>query len=115
MLDPSRLQAVMVAQQGVFTFHRNWISQPAAIFAEKMGYEAALQFFEQADSSDYYDPTPLNTPVWLVVFEGEWRITAPLGTLTAPFSGCGYVVLNADDGEGMTTWDYSCDALNLER
>jgi hypothetical protein len=113
-LVQTRLQAVIAAQEGILTFHRNWISQPAAIFAEKMDYEAALQFLKQPETSDHYDPTPLNTPVWLVVFEGKWRIIAPLGTLTAPFSGCAYVVLNADDGMGMRVHDNSCEALNLD-
>lgn len=79
----TRQQAVIAAQQDIFMFHKDWESRPAAIFAERMDYEAALQFFEQPESSYFYDPTPLNTPVWLVVFEGEWRHIAPLGTLTA--------------------------------
>jgi hypothetical protein len=79
----TKLQAVTAAQQGIFTFHKDWDRRPAAIFADRMDYEAALQFFEPPESSYYYDPAPLNTPVWLVVFEGEWRHIAPLGTLTA--------------------------------
>jgi hypothetical protein len=110
----TKLQAVIVAQKWGLTFHMDWVKQPIAIFAETMKYEDARRRVEGPGSTSYYDPIPSDTQVWLVVFKGEYTLTEPLGTITAPFSGCGYAVFSIKDGSGMLSGTNSCESLNLD-
>jgi hypothetical protein len=111
----TKLQAVIAAQKGILTFHMDWVGQPVAIFAETMTYEQARQRVEGPDSTSYYDPTQLDTQVWLVVFRGEFSLIEPLGTKTPPTTGCGYVVLNVKDGSGMRAGSGPCKSLNFDQ
>jgi hypothetical protein len=110
----TKLQAVIAAQKGILTFHRNWIRQPIAIYAEKMIYKDAINRVDKPGSTDYYDSTPSDTLIWLVVFKGEWTYTEPLGTVTPPLSGCAFAIINVDGNE-MRAGDSSCETLNLEQ
>jgi hypothetical protein len=109
----TRLQAVMAAWKGgILAFRQNWAKQPDAIYAEEMSYKEVLPRFEilglPSNSS-----VPLNTRVWLVVFKGDYTISGPDGSETLPFSGCGFAVIGAENGEGIQAGNIACEKLNL--
>jgi hypothetical protein len=108
----TKLQAV-IATHGMQMLHTNWVGQPMVIFADNMEYKEALHRIDPLNSTDYYDPTPSDTPVWLVVFKGEYTITEPLGTETPLYSGCGFALINAKDGNEMRAGTNFCERLDL--
>lgn len=110
----TRLESVIAAQTGIMTFHTDWVGKPTAIYAEAMVYKEAIRRTEQPGSTTYYDPTPPDKLVWLVVFEGMVTITGPLGTANPTISGCTYSVLDAKDGMGMIAGTLSCERLRLD-
>ena len=111
----TKLQAVIAAQQE--SFHMDWTSPPTAIFTQEMKYEDALQKIEQPGTYSYVEPERLQVKVWLVVFEGDWTITDPLGTTIGPISGCTCVVVDAGDGSVVDTVSGHnlCDTLDLDQ
>jgi hypothetical protein len=111
----TRSQAVIVAQMGGLPFHTNFIDRPVVIFAEKMDYGEALRRIERSRPTTYFDPTPLDTPVWLVVFKAEYTLTEPLGTISPPYSGCALALVQAEDGGPMRFGTGPCENLDLAR
>jgi hypothetical protein len=111
----TRLEAVIAAHYGIGETRLDWGREPEAIFAEKLAYSDALQRIEQPDTESYYDPVPTDTPVWLVVFKGEFTLTDPRGTVIAPFSECAYALINAQDGSRLRAGARECKSLKVDQ
>jgi hypothetical protein len=59
-----------------------------------------------------FNDIPANTPVWLIIFEGEWQLHPPFpeqtATLPAPFHGCQFVWFTVNGNGYSATGNIDC-------
>src|SRR5664279_1508420 len=90
----NKLQAVIAARVLLSTSRMEEIQPSEVIFVERTTLADALKKAEKPGMETFED-IPLQTPVWFVIFQGDWQLHPPLPGITAtplpPFHGCQYV------------------------
>jgi hypothetical protein len=112
----NKLQAVIAAQRVLQTTRLDYQEEPVVVSVDEMRLEKAHQSVQQLQPGDYfYEDRPDDTKVWLVMFEGMWRIIPPDPEHTytpEPFSyGCIYVIIDRDNRSEMGT--IACPDRNM--
>ena len=105
--------AVNVARNVLEKAGTRWLEPPTARVVEQMSYVEArrrVQVLGEADDALW----PQDTPLWLVVLQGRWRLLPYGQTQGAPapeiYQGCGYVLFTARDGTFVAAGDTPCPA-----
>jgi hypothetical protein len=108
----TRLQAAIAGQATILhALHMEWDTPPRVVYAEEMAFEQA---WKRSHAADPLPPNglPPDTPAWLVVFTGEFKIAPSPGT-PIPGAGCAYTIFIATDGEVKATGSRPCENLDL--
>ncbi len=97
-LPPEQQKIVTEAQRFLGASRLEFQAPPQLIRIEKTTHARARRFIDRHDSLSFGKKKGANSPVWLVVFEGEMRIIPPdpLRTFTpGPFTHqCVYVIVD---------------------
>jgi len=111
----NKLQAVIAARALLSTSRMEDLQTPVVLSVERMSMAEAVKQTTRPGVENFAD-LPDSTPVWLVIFEGEWRLNppAPAQTVTPlpTFHGCQYVWI-AEDASGYSATG-NIDCPNLE-
>lgn len=107
----SELQAVIAARAGLSTTRMDYEAAPEVLSVEKMTREDAHRRIAKAGAAGN-ETRPGETPVWLVLFEGDYQILPPdpEHTITPPppRHGCSFVILDAEGGGGSEVGTLEC-------
>jgi hypothetical protein len=102
----NKLEAVIAAQIFLPTARMSYDELPKVISVEEITLDKANKKFHDPQPGDYYyEDRPGNTIVWLIMFEGNWRIESPFSDPTpeAFWRGCAYVIIDKDGRSGTRT------------
>ena len=98
----NELQAVIAARALLLTSRMEYIQPPEVIDVQRITLAEAKKKTAQS-----YDDIPPETPVWFVVFKGNWQLHPPSPGITVtpppPYQGCQYVwIAEANNGYAAT-------------
>ena len=106
-----KLQAVIAASAEIPSSRMESLQPPAVIFVEQMTL-AEAQKKTTPPGVESFNDIPANTPVWLVIFEGEWQLHSPIpgqtATLPSSFHGCQFVWMTANGNGYSATGNIDC-------
>ena len=102
----NKLQAVIAARVLLSTSRLENIQPPEVIDVQLMTLAEAKKKAEKPGVENFED-IPSETPVWFVVFKGNWQLHPPSPGITAtpppPYQGCQYVwIAEANNGYAAT-------------
>jgi hypothetical protein len=107
----NKAQAVIAARVYVSTSRMESLQPPEVIFVERMTLAEAKKKAAKP-GVESFDGIPANTPVWFVVFKGDWRLHPPSPGQTVtplpPFHGCQYVWITENNNGYSATGDIDC-------
>ena len=107
----NKLQAVVAARVLLSTSRMKDIQPPQVIYVHHMTLTEALKKTEKPGVETFED-IPLQTPVWLVIFQGDWQLHPPLPGITATplssFHGCQYVWITENNNGYAATGTIDC-------
>ena len=107
----NKLQAVIAARVLLSTSRMEDIQPPEVIYIQRMTLAEAIKKAEKPGVQTFEDIPP-QTPVWLVIFQGNWQLHPPLPGITAtplpPFHGCQYVWITENNNGYAATGDIDC-------
>ncbi len=110
-LIASRSDAITRGMDLMQTEGFRWLDGPRAVFVEPMTHEEARQYLPAMGDSPLENS---ERPVWLVVYQGRWRLLPYGQTQGAPaptiYDGCVFVLLAAQDGSILAGGDAVCPA-----
>ena len=98
-----KMQAVIVSRFILDTTRLSYTETPKVLSAEEVRFEDARRRVAQPGFLRviHSEEMPGDTKVWLVLFEGDWRMTGPAPeepiTPGPPTHGCVYVIIDAND------------------
>ncbi len=96
----NKMEAAIAARSTLSGTRLRFTLDPRIVSVEELALAVARRRVARAGVSINED-RPANTPVWLIVFEGEWQVFPPdpSHTITpaSPSHGCVYVLLDAND------------------
>ena len=109
----NKLQAVIAARILLSTSRMENIQTPQVIYVQRMTLAEAIKKAEKPGVETFED-IPLQTPVWFIIFQGDWQLHPPLPGITAtplpPFHGCQYVWITENNNGYAATGDIDCAA-----
>ena len=102
----NKLQAVIAARVLLSTSRLENIQPPEVIYVQRMTLAEATKKAAKPGVENFED-IPSETPVWFVVFKGNWQLHPPSPGITAtpppPYQGCQYVwIAEANNGYAAT-------------
>ena len=107
----NKLQAVIAARVNLESTRLRFSEPPQVVSVDALSLEEAHQRVAQPRITTYED-RPGDTPVWLVIFEGDWQVFPPdpFHTVTPPppVHGCTYVIIDQNDGARTEICEISC-------
>ena len=107
----NKLQAVVAARVLLSTSRMEEIQPSEVIYIQRMTLAEALKKAEKPGVETFED-IPLQTPVWFVIFQGDWQLHPPLPGVTAtplpPFHGCQYVWIAENNNGYAATGTIDC-------
>lgn len=107
----TKLQAVIAARVLLSTSRMEDIQPPQVIYVQRMTLAEAIKKTEKPGVQTF-ENIPAQTPVWLVIFQGDWQLHPPLPGVTAtplpPFHGCQYVWIAESNNGYAATGDIGC-------
>jgi len=107
----TKLQAVIAARVLLSTSRMEDIQPPQVIYVQRMTLAGALKKAEKPGVETFED-IPMQTPVWFVIFQGDWQLHPPLPGITAtplpPFHGCQYVWISENNNGYAATGGIDC-------
>ncbi len=106
----TRLEAAIAGRKLLSGLRTAPVGAPAVVSAERTTLEEAYQRIAWNDPR--YDHWPRGTSVWLVIFEGDWRLIpddpTPTTPLPAAYHACVYSLFAAQDGKPISGGDIEC-------
>ncbi len=104
----TKLDAVLVGRLQISSTRLDQVSTPRAIFVQEMTFaEANRKVTEPLPQSN-----PMDSKVWLVIFQGTWQLMPPDPTHTVtpppPYYGCVYALFYAEHAEPIADGGTSC-------
>ena len=107
----NKLQAVVAARVLLSTSRMEEIQPSEVIYVQRMTLAEALKKAERPGVETFEDIS-LQTPVWFVIFQGDWQLHPPLPGITAtplpPFHGCQYVWVAENNNGYAATGGIDC-------
>jgi hypothetical protein len=108
----TKIEAVSVGSQLLQAPGFKWIGSPRVVLAEQMTYAEANTRMGLGEAQ--YDVWPEETSVWLVVFQGQWKLIPVNPATPSPpsmsYEGCVMTIFAARDGSLISKGDAVCPA-----
>jgi hypothetical protein len=101
------LQAGIAAQDSINISRFSYEEPPRVIFDQNLKYGEAKKLIYKPSGYEF-DENPFDMQIWLVIFEGEFRITPPMATPFPLHHGCVYVMINSKDGMPLRIGGSEC-------
>ena len=102
----SEADAVAVASRHVGV-ELTWQGEPRVLAVERTTVAQAADRLKELGYTGQLDD-PSTTEVWLVVFQGQFRIQSPNGSMLPPETGCVAVVEAIDQSSYMRQLGFKC-------
>ena len=107
----NKLQAVIAARVLLSTSRLENIQPPEVIYVQRMTLAEATKKAAKPGVENFEDIPP-ETPVWFVVFKGNWQLHPPSPGITVtpppPYQGCQYVWIAEANNGYAATGDINC-------
>jgi hypothetical protein len=107
----NKLQAVIAARVLLSTSRLENIQPPEVIYVQRMTLAEATKKAAKPGVENFEDIPP-ETPVWFVVFKGNWQLHPPSPGITVtpppPYQGCQYVWISEANNGYAATGDINC-------
>ena len=107
----ARTDAVNIALHILDTEGTRWLEPPRAALVEQMSYAHAHELIPMLSDPRDTNQNP-ETQLWLVIFQGRWRLLPYGQTQGEPtptvYEGCGFVLIAAATGDLVAMGDTLC-------